>query len=331
MRSIWFTSAGASAAGLVTAAALLAGSAAARPVKNSVSLVAYSTPRDAYAKIISAFGQTAAGRGVSFTQSYGASGDQARAVAAGLPADVVALSLAPDVASLVKAGVVRSDWTRNRYHGIVSDSIVVFVVRDGNPKHIRTWGDLVKPGVEILTPNPFTSGGARWNIMAAYGAERALGKSHAKAVAYLRSLFRHVPVMDKSARESLQTFAAGKGDVLLTYENEAIYANRKGVRTDFVRPRQTILIQNPVALTKGGRRKPEARAFVKYLWSPAAQRAFAENGYRPVVKSVLRQVRFPKPKQLVTIAKLGGWKRVEKRFFDPKRGIVARLVGSVGR
>jgi sulfate transport system substrate-binding protein len=331
MRRILSASAGTLVAGAVVAGAAFAPAAVARPAKSTVNLVAYSTPKDAYAKIISAFGGTSAGRGVPFAQSYGASGDQARAVAAGLPADVVALSLAPDVTSLVRAGIVKGDWARNRYRGMVSDSIVVFVVRDGNPKRVHGWADLVKPGVQVLTPNPFTSGGARWNVMAAYGAQRELGKTHAQAVAYLRSLFRHVPVMDKSARESLQTFAAGKGDVLITYENEAIYANRKGVRLDFVRPRQTILIENPVALTRSGLRKKEARAFARYLWSPTAQRAFAQNGYRPVVKSVRRQTAYPNPKALFTIAKLGGWNSVEKRFFDQKRGIVAGLMGSVGR
>src|SRR5215831_3301582 len=151
---------------------LLAGSAAGASNDNSIALVAYSTPKDAYGQIISAFQKTQAGNGSSFTQSYGASGDQSRAVAAGQPADILALSLDPDINMLVSKGLVPKNWNANKYKGIVSTSVVVFVVRDGNPKHIKTWSDLVKPGVQVITPNPFTSGSARWNVMAAYGAQR---------------------------------------------------------------------------------------------------------------------------------------------------------------
>ena len=157
---------------LVLAAGVVVGARAAT-ASTTLSLVAYSTPKDAYGKIISAFQATSAGKNVSFNQSYGASGDQARAVAAGLSADIVALSLEPDVSTLVKKGIVPSNWNQNRYHGMVTDSVVVFVVRDGNPKNIHTWADLAKSGVQVITPNPFTSGGARWNVMAAYGAQRA--------------------------------------------------------------------------------------------------------------------------------------------------------------
>src|SRR5438094_472927 len=175
---------------LILAAGVVVGATAAT-ASTSLSLVAYSTPKDAYAKIIPAFQGSAAGKDVSFNQSYGASGDQARAVAAGLSADVVALSLAPDVSTLVKKGVVPSSWTRNRYHGMVTDSVVVFVVRDGNPKKIHTWADLTRSGVQVITPNPFTSGGARWNVMAAYGAERAQGKTDKQAIDYLKKLFKN--------------------------------------------------------------------------------------------------------------------------------------------
>ena len=208
-------------------------------------LVAYSTPKDAYGKIISAFQQTAAGNGVSFNQSYGASGDQARAVAAGQPADIAALSLDPDINLLVQKKLVPKKWNGNKYKGIVSDSVVVFVVRDGNPKKIRGWGDLVKPGIQVITPNPFTSGGARWNVMAAYGALRRSGKSDKQAIKYLYKLFKHVPVQPASAREATSVFAQGKGDVLLTYENEAIYAEKKGVHTEYHTPKATLLIETP--------------------------------------------------------------------------------------
>ena len=317
---------------LVLAAGIVVGARAAS-AGTTVSLVAYSTPKDAYAKIIPAFHATSAGKNVSFNQSYGASGDQARAVAAGLSADLVALSLEPDVTTLVKKGIVPSNWNDNRFHGIVSDSVVVFVVRDGNPKKIHSWADLAKPGVQVITPNPFTSGGARWNVMAAYGAQRAQGKTDKQAVNYLKKLFKNVPVLPKSAREATQVFASGKGDVLVTYENEAIYANKKGVHTEYVLPKQTILIENPVALTKNGLEHPAAKAFLKFLWSSKAQKVFGDTGYRPVVKSVSRlpKYRFKKPKTLFTINSkalgLRGWKSVQYRFFDHSSGIMVKVIG----
>src|SRR5436305_6971328 len=225
-----------------------------------LALVAYSTPKDAYAKIIPAFQKTAAGNGVSFTQSYGASGEQARAVTTGLPADVVELSLAPDMDSLVKSHIVASSWSKNPNKGIVTRSVVVFVVRGGNPKHIRTWSDLLKSGVQVVTPNPFTSGGARWNVMAAYGGALRAGKSPKQAVAYLSELFKkHVVAQPASAREGLQTFLAGKGDVLLSYENEAILAKNKGQSINWVAPKATILIENPIAVTSSTKHAKEAK------------------------------------------------------------------------
>src|SRR5215510_196635 len=314
--------------------ALLAGSAAGASKSGSVSLVAYSTPKDAYGRIISAFQKTSAGGGTDFSQSYGASGDQARAVAAGLDADLVALSLDPDVNMLVGKGLVPKNWAANAHRGIVSDSVVVFVVRDGNPKNIRGWGDLIKPGVQVITPNPFPSGGARWNVMAAYGAQRKAGKTDKQAVQYLYKLFRHIPVQPDSARNALAIFAQGKGDVLITYENEAIYAEKKGVHTQYKTPRSTLLIETPVALTKSGLKKPAAKAFYRYLWSATAQKAFAAQGYRPVVKSVAKGYKFYKPAGLFTIhsTKLGlnGWTRVNTRFFHPQKGIVAKIEKSLG-
>src|SRR5438093_4031521 len=195
---------------------VVVGLASAATTDTKLSLVAYSTPRDAYAKLIPAFQSTTAGKGVSFTQSYGASGDQARAVAAGLQADIVALSLAPDVDELVKDGIVDPKWSKQSYKGIVTDSVVVFVVRDGNPKHLKKWDDLLKTGVQVITPNPFTSGGARWNVLAAYGSWLKLGKSKKQASDSLLKLFKNVSVQDKSARDALNTFLSGKGDALLT-------------------------------------------------------------------------------------------------------------------
>jgi sulfate/thiosulfate-binding protein len=317
------------------AVALLAGSPAGAAKKTTLDLLAYSTPKDAFAKIIPAFQKTKAGQGVDFTQSYGASGDQARAVAAGQPADIVNLSLEPDVTTLVRKGIVPKNWNANSHHGIVTHSVVVFVVRDGNPKHIRGWGDLVKSGIEVITPNPFTSGGARWNVMAAYGAQRWRGATDKQAIRYLSKLFHHVPVQPDSARAALQIFAQGKGDALLTYENEAIYANRKGVHTDYVIPGSTILIESPAALTKSGARHPEAKAFLKYLYSATAQRIFGELGYRPVVKLASAGAKFKQPSGLFTIstkkAGLNGWKAAQPRFFKPNTSIMAKIERSIGQ
>jgi sulfate/thiosulfate transport system substrate-binding protein len=328
MRRIWF---GFAVTALALGVSAVAG-ASGKDVK--LALVAYSTPREAYAKLIPMFQATPAGDGVSFTQSYGASGDQARAVQAGLKADIVALSLAPDVDQLVKAGLVEAKWDRQSYKGIVTDSLVVFAVRDGNPKHIKSWDDLLKPGVQVITPNPFTSGGARWNVMAAYGAWVKLGKTKAQARAKLLQLFQHVSVQDKSARDSLNTFLSGKVDVLLTYENEAIAAQLAGQKLQYVIPRSTILIENPIAVLKASDNRDKANLFIRFLKTPAAQQVFADRGYRPIVKSVLENNRkkFPARPGQFTINQLGlgGWAKVQTDFFDPDKGVMAAIEKKVG-
>jgi len=296
----------------------------------TLHLVAYSTPQQAYARLIPAFQATPAGKDVTFTQSYGASGDQQRAVASGLPADVVALSLAPDVTKLVDAGLVSSDWNKDTYQGMVTDSVVALTVRKGNPKHVKDWSDLVRPGIGVVTPNPFTSGGARWNLMGAYGAQIKRGKSPAQALDFVKQLFGHVVSQDKSARESLQTFLAGRGDVAITYENEAITAQQKGQPVDFVIPPQTIKIENPIAVVIKGGHVTQARAFIDFLRTPAAQAIFVKNGYRPVAKGVAGAQRFAAPPGLFTIASLGGWKAVSKQFFDPQKGSVAAIEQGLG-
>jgi sulfate/thiosulfate transport system substrate-binding protein len=309
-------------------ALVLVGAAGGATRGTKLSLVAYSTPQAAFAKIIPAFQGTSAGKDVDFSQSYGASGDQARAVIGGLSADVVDLSLQPDMTDLVNAGIVGRDWNANKFHGFVTDSVVVFVLRDGNPKKIRSWDDLTKKGVDVITPNPFTSGGARWNVMAAYGAFLKETKSPAKAVAKLTALFRNVSVQDKSARNALNTFLGGKGDVLLTYENEAILAQQNKQSVQYVIPKATILIENPLAVTK--KAPAEAKAFRDFLFTTTAQRLFAQTGYRPVVKSVAKEFKFPSRPDLFTIRTLGGWKKVQPQFFDPKTGIMADVERKVG-
>jgi sulfate/thiosulfate transport system substrate-binding protein len=297
---------------------------------DKLTLVAYSTPREAYEQLIPEFQKTDAGKGVSFSQSYGASGDQSRAVQNGLAADVVTFSLEPDMTKLVDAGLVAKDWNADPHKGMITNSVVVFVVRKGNPKGIKTWDDLIKPGVEVIEPNPFTSGGAKWNIMAAYGAQLRAGKTPEQAADYLLELFRHVPVQDKSAREALQTFVGGKGDVMLAYENEAINAQQKEQPVDYVVPDNTILIENPIAVLTKSRNPTAAKAFVDFLRSEAAQKTYASKGYRPVDRAAAASATFPKPPGLFTIRDVGGWSEVNKKFFDKEAGIVAGIERQLG-
>jgi sulfate/thiosulfate-binding protein len=294
-----------------------------------LALVAYSTPQGAYASLIPAFQATPEGKGVQFSQSYGPSGDQSRSVAAGLGADVVNFSLEPDVEKLVKAGLVSATWNQNATHGFVTNSVAVIIVRKGNPKHITGWDDLVKPGVQVLTPNPFTSGSARWNVMAAYGAELKEGKTPAQAQAYLTALFHNVVSQDSSARNALQTFLAGRGDALIDYEDEAIADQKKGSPIEYVIPKDTILIQNPIAVVSKGN-TALAQKFVNYLLSTAGQQLWAAKGYRPVVPSLVDPKEFPTPPGLFTITSLGGWKAVTKQFFEPSTGIVTKIEQSLG-
>ena len=211
---------------------------------------------------------------------------------------------------------------------MVSNSVVVFVVREGNPKDVQTWDDLITGEVEVVTPNPFTSGGAQWNLMAAYGAQLELGKTEDEAIEYLRQLLTNTPVQDKSAREALQTFSAGKGDVLLAYENEAIFAQNAGQPIEYVVPDQTILIENPAAVTVDA--APAAAAWLEFVQSPDAQRVFGEKGYRPVDPDVAAEFDFPQPPNLFTIADLGGWPDVRSKFFDRENGIVALIEQELG-
>ena len=318
---------------LVAVAALAAASATPAAKKaTTLSLVAYSTPGAAFAKLIPAFQQTSAGKDVEFQQSYGASEIQAKAILSGLPADVVDFSLQPDMDKLVQAGLVSKTWNKNPYQGFVTRSVVVFVLRNGNPKHIRTWDDLVKPGVQVVTPNPFTSGGARWNIMAAYGSQLREGKTPEQAIAYLGKLFKNVVSQDTSGRNALQTFLSGRGDVLLTYENEAILAQQQKRPVYYLIPKATLQIENPLAVIASSKNKSEAQAFYRYLYTPAAQKLFAETGYRPVVRSVSKQYlkQFPPRPQLFKIGYVGGWDKVTKRFFDPTSGVMAKIERGLG-
>jgi sulfate transport system substrate-binding protein len=313
---------------LATALTLSAcGSSSSGGSSKHVTLVAYSTPQGAFEALVPAFEATPAGKGVSFSQSFGPSGEQSRAVANGLHADVVNFSLEPDVERLVKSGQVQTSWNQNATKGMVTDSVAVIIVRKGNPKHIENWSDLVKSGVQLLTPNPFTSGSARWNVMAAYGAQLKEGKTPAQAQEYLKALFHNVVSQDSSARNALQTFLAGRGDALIDYENEAISDQKKGADIEYVIPKDTIEIQNPIAVVGDSE---SAKKFVEYLISPAGQAIWVSKGYRPVISGVPGASKFPTPSGLFTIDSLGGWKTVTKQFFEPETGIVTKIEQSLG-
>jgi sulfate transport system substrate-binding protein len=305
----------------VAAVALAAATTAtARTSDTTLNLVAYSVPRDALGAVIKAWQQTPDGKDVDFTQSYGASGDQARAVAAGLKADIVQLSTGLDVDLLVKAGLVDRNWDKQTAKGIATNSIVVFAVRDGNPKHIENWSDLARPGVQIVTPNPSSSGAAKWNVMAAYGAQRRLGKTDKQAIAFVERMMHNVVSLDTSGRNATNSFLAGRGDVYITYENEARLA-----KLQYVIPRQTLLIEAPIALVKTSENKDTATKFIRFTRTPQAQRIFAQYGFRPLIPSVYQEFvkQYPRRPGIFKIDDryVGGWPAVEKRWFDPDRGL----------
>jgi sulfate transport system substrate-binding protein len=310
--------------------AVVARGADARRADARLSLVGYAVPREALGAVIEAWQQTPAGRDVSFTQSYGASGDQARAVAAGLDADVVQLSTGLDVELLERAGLVDPKWDRQSYRGIATNSIVVFAVRDGNPKQIKSWNDLVEPGVEIVTPNPLSSGAAKWNVLAAYGAQRRLGKTDKQAQAFVARLFRNVVSLDTSGRTATNSFAAGRGDVFITYENEARLA-----KLQYVIPRQTLLIEAPIAVIKSSDHLAEANAFVRFAKTPQAQRIFARFGFRPIVPAVAKELerQYPPRPGVFKIADryIGGWNAADRKWFDPDDGLMVGVLRQVGR
>jgi sulfate/thiosulfate transport system substrate-binding protein len=301
--------------------------------ETEIALVAYSTPEVVYDEIIPDFQATADGRAVGFKTSYGASGDQSRAVEAGLRADVVTFSTEPDMTRLVDAGIVDPSWNATPSRGLVTTSVVAFVVRKGNPKGIRTWDDLLKPGVKVLTPNPFSSGAAKWNLLAAYGQASGGGRDPQAGLDYVRELIvDHVPVQDKSGREALQNFISGDADVLLSYEYEATTAQKKGEEVDYVIPDDTIKIDIDIATTRDA--PAPAQAFLDYVLSRPAQERFVDWGYRPVNEEVLAAAKadglFPDPPGLFTIEDLGGWEQVNDEFFDVEGGSIAKIEEDAG-
>lgn len=293
---------------------------------STLNLYAYAVPKVGFDKVIPAFTRTEAGKGVAFQQSYGASGDQSRKVEAGAAADFVNFSVEPDITRLVKAGLVDASWNAGEHKGVPFGSVVTIVVRKGNPKAIRQWDDLLKPGVEVVTPNPFSSGSAKWNLLAPYAAKSNGGANEQAGLDYVRRLVGgHVKIQPKSGREATEAFLQGTGDALLSYENEALFIERNGDPVEHVTPPQTFKIENPAAVLKTSKNLEKATAFNEYLYTPEAQRLLAEAGFRPVDATVAAQFAssFPDPAKLWTIADLGGWKTVNDRLFAKDTGAIA--------
>ncbi|HET6969028.1 MAG TPA: sulfate ABC transporter substrate-binding protein [Ornithinibacter sp.] len=295
---------------------------------STVNLFAYAVPKVGYDKLIPAFQATPAGEGVQFQQSYGASGDQSRKVEAGAEADFVNFSVEPDITRLVDAGLVDAGWNANEHHGIPFGSVVTIVVREGNPKGIEDWDDLLEPGIEVVTPNPFSSGSAKWNLLAPYAAKSNGGADQQAGLDYIGALVGdHVKIQPKSGREATEAFLQGSGDVLLSYENEALFIERKGDPVEHVTPPQTFKIENPAAVLSQSANAETAKAFNEFLYTPQAQKLWAEAGFRPVDAAVAAQFAddFPQPEKLWTIADLGGWKQVDSTLFTKDVGSIAKI------
>lgn len=291
----------------------------------TVDMYAYAIPKPGYDVVIPEFNRTEAGEGVEVRQSYGASGDQSRKIAQGAPADVVSFSLEPDITRLVDAGLVDPDWNADATRGIPFGSVVALVVRSGNPKNIRGWDDLVRPDVEVVTPNPFSSGSAKWNLLAPYAVASDGGREPQAGIDYLNRMLTNVRVQPKSGREATEAFLQGTGDVLISYENEAIFAERHGDPVEHIVPDSTFEIENPVAVLEHAQHPEKALAFRDFLYTPVAQRAWAEAGFRPVDPGIAAEYAevFPQPRTLYTVADLGGWEAVEAGLFAPGSGTIA--------
>ncbi len=302
----------------------------------SVNLVAYSVPKPAYDALTTAFGQTSQGKDVKITASYGASGTQATAVTNGQKADLVNFSVGSDMKKLVPTKVAEG-WDSGPTKGVISDSVVVIVVRPGNPKGIKNWEDLIKPGVQIVTPDPASSGSAKWNVLAAYSHVLKNGGTEEQAQTYLASFFKNVVAKPSSGSQSTATFLNGTGDALISYESEAIGGRQKGDKFDYVVPPESMLIETPAAVTTNA--SQSAKDFLAYAESDAGQKVFASKGFRPAVQGVSAGTvqgandpanPYPAVAKLQTIADLGGWTAVNKKYFDKEDGSVTTSAATAG-
>lgn len=294
----------------------------------SITLVAYSVPEPGWSKVIPAFNASPSGKSVQVVASYGASGDQSRGVVDGKPADIVNFSTEPDITRLVKAGKVAKDWDNDATKGTPFGSVVTLVVRPGNPKNIKDWDDLLRPGIEVVTPSPLSSGSAKWNLLAPYVVNSGGGRDPQAGLDFIHSLVsQHVKLRPGSGREATDVFVQGSGDVLISYENEAIAAERQGKPITHVNPTQTIKIENPVAVVTSSPHLDAAVVFKNFQYTVDAQKVWAAAGFRPVDPAVAAAVRdqFPMPEKLWTIADLGGWPTVDEQLFDKKSGSITKI------
>jgi len=298
----------------------------------SLTLVAYSAPEPGWSKVIPAFNSSDEGKGVQVVTSYGASGDQSRGVAEGKPADLVNFSVEPDVTRLVKAGKVSKDWNADATKGIPFGSVVTLVVRKGNPKNIKDWDDLLRPGIEVITPSPLSSGSAKWNLLAPYSVKSEGGTNGQAGIDFIHKLVSdHVKLRPGSGREATDVFVQGSGDVLISYENEAIATERAGKPVEHVVPPQTFKIENPLAVVNASQHLDAAVAFKNFQYTAAAQKVWAQAGFRPVDPAVAADFRdqYPAPAKLWTIADLGGWGTADPQLFDKNTGSITKIYTQV--
>lgn len=293
-----------------------------------LTLVSFAVTKNAYGRLIPKFTaqwKQEHNQNVTFNQSYGGSGSQTRAIIDGLEADISHLALALDTNKLVKAGLVETGWEEKvPNQGIVTKSVAALVTRAGNPKQIKDWPDLAKPQVKLITADPKTSGVARWNFLALWGAVTQTGGDTAKATEFVTKVYGNVPILTRDAREATDVFfKQGQGDALINYENEILLAAEKGQTLPYTIPEVNVSIDNPIAIVDKNVDKHNTRevaeAFAKFLFTPEAQREFALSGFRPVDASVAQEPefvkKFPAVKTLFTAADLGGWTAIQKQFF----------------
>ena len=294
----------------------------------TLTLVAYAVPEPGWSKISPAFAATPEGKGVAVTTSYGASGDQSRAVVDGKPADIVNFSVEPDVTRLAKADKVAKDWNADATKGIPFGSVVSLVVRKGNPKNIKDWDDLLQPGLEVVSPSPLSSGSAKWNLLAPYAAKSNGGQDQQAGLDFVNKLVsEHIKTRPGSGREATDVFLQGTGDVLISYENEAINVERQGKPVEHINPPQTFKIENPVAVVTSSTHLDKATALKNFLYTKEGQKIWAQAGFRPVDPSVAADFAtdFPTPQKLWTIADLGGWSAVDPALFDKDNGSITKI------
>lgn len=294
----------------------------------TLTLVGYSAPEPGWSKVIPAFYKTKEGADVQVVTSYGPSGDQSRGVVSGKPADIVNFSVAPDITRLVKAGKVSEDWDSGVTKGVAFGSVVTFVVRKGNPKNIHTWDDLLQPGLEVVSPSPLSSGSAKWNLLAPYAAKSNGGQDPQAGLAFVDELVsKHFKLRPASGREASDVFLEGSGDVLLSYENEALDIERQGKPVEHVIPSETFKIENPLAVVNSSAHLDTATAFKNYQFTPDAQRLWAKAGFRPTDPAIAEEFKdsFPVPEHLWTIADLGGWKDIDSTLFDKENGSITKI------